>query len=186
LRSLLVNDARFGNGSFQFNADSRPLYQAFAIFWVLGSLLVALCFLLTVGLMAPRLGPELDPLQGAGQTRAWASLGIYLTGYLIYLILSSWYRARQDNYFASQTRFDGARLRGTQSGTGRMWASTKAYFITIFSLGLLTPIAQSILWRYWTENLQVEGTVDLDKVAQGALVRLSRGEGLAQAFDFDV
>ena len=64
-----------------------------------------------------------------------------------------------------------------------MWASIKAFFVTVLTLGILSPIAQAILWRYWIENLHVDGMV---QVAQGAEDRLSRGEGLAQAFDFDV
>lgn len=188
LQGLVVNSARFGNGSFQFNANAGPLYKPFAIFWFLVLGLVLAASFLLFGVLAPIMVGEIDPMQEAEHQRMFLAtyLGVILIGVPIYLVLSAWYRARRDNYFASQTRFDGATLRGTQRGRGLMWASIKSFFIALLTLGILAPVAQAILWRYWIETLHVDGTVDLDQVAQGAEDRLSRGEGLAQAFDFDV
>ena len=50
----------------------------------------------------------------------------------------------------------------------------------------LAPVAEAILWRYSIANLRIVGEVDLAAIAQGAETNFSRGEGLAQAFDFDV
>ena len=107
-------------------------------------------------------------------------------GYLVYLAVSAWYRAHQSNHFAAHTRFGGATLHGTMTGPGLMLASVKSFLVLVLSLGILAPIAQAILWRYSVANLRIVGEVDLASIAPGAETQFSRGEGLAQAFDFDV
>jgi uncharacterized membrane protein YjgN (DUF898 family) len=72
------------------------------------------------------------------------------------------------------------------TGPGLMLASVKSFLVLVLSLGILAPIAQAILWRYSVTNLRIVGEVDLASIAQGAQTQFSRGEGLAQAFDFDV
>jgi uncharacterized membrane protein YjgN (DUF898 family) len=128
--------------------------------------------------------PDTDHLQNQWITVAYvSSLAI---GYLVYLAVSAWYRAHQSNHFAAHTRFGGATLHGTMTGPGLMLASVKSFLVLVLSLGILAPIAQAILWRYSVANLRIVGEVDLASIAPGAETQFSRGEGLAQAFDFDV
>lgn len=53
------------------------------------------------------------------------------------------------------------------------------------SASLFTPIIQARTWRYLVENLAIDGSVPLDAIAQGMDQGITRGEGLAQAFDVD-
>lgn len=187
LQGLLVNDMRFGDKPFSFRASSAPLYRRFALAWfgMVGFLSLALfaTFAVTAQFQG-NLDPDADPLQNHWVSVAYvASLAI---GYLVYLAVSAWYRAHQSNHFAAHTRFGGANLHGTMTGPGLMLASVKSFLVLVLSLGILAPIAQAILWRYSVTNLRIVGEVDLASIAQGAQTQFSRGEGLAQAFDFDV
>ena len=60
-----------------------------------------------------------------------------------------------------------------------------AVLFIIAASGLFTPITQARTARYLVQNLSIDGTVPLGDIAQGELQKLSRGEGLAQAFDID-
>lgn len=57
--------------------------------------------------------------------------------------------------------------------------------VLVAASGLFAPIVQTRNWRYLVQNLGISGTVPLGEIAQGEAQRLSRGEGLAQAFDID-
>lgn len=64
-------------------------------------------------------------------------------------------------------------------------AITLGILVLVASSGLFSPIIQGRIMRYLVQNLSIEGTVPLGDIAQGAAQQLSRGEGLAQAFDID-
>ena len=57
--------------------------------------------------------------------------------------------------------------------------------IALFTLGLLSPVAQARAARYFVEHLQIEGSAALGQIIQRAEADGTRGEGLAQAFDID-
>ena len=71
------------------------------------------------------------------------------------------------------------------SGRGLLWLTISNFLIVIFSFGLLAPIAQARAARYFVENLQFDGPVPFDTIAQATADGTTQGEGLAQAFDFD-
>jgi uncharacterized membrane protein YjgN (DUF898 family) len=72
------------------------------------------------------------------------------------------------------------------SNEGLRFALTSLGVLFIIAAsGLFTPITQTRNARYLVQNLSIDGTVPLGDIAQGELQRLSRGEGLAQAFDID-
>lgn len=50
---------------------------------------------------------------------------------------------------------------------------------------LFAPVTQARSTRYLVERLSIEGLVPLADIAQGADAGITRGEGLAQAFDID-
>jgi uncharacterized membrane protein YjgN (DUF898 family) len=57
--------------------------------------------------------------------------------------------------------------------------------VLVASSGLFAPIIQARNWRYLVQHMAIDGSVPLSEIAQGEAQRLSRGEGLAQAFDID-
>ncbi len=77
---------------------------------------------------------------------------------------------------------------GLQSGQKALVAQRIAgplTFIFLFSLGMLLPYTQSRTTGYLVRNMHFDGTIDLAAVSAGAQQQISRGEGLAQAFDID-
>lgn len=185
LQRLLTNDMRFGDRAFRFTGGALPLYKRFAPFWI-GMLLVG--WGATVAAAAAlaghmQIGPggKLVPTRGAIALLA----GLGMAVYLLYMILSAWYRAGMINHFAASTTFEGARFKGSVTAAGLIWITVTNFLITVLSLTLLSPVAQARWARYLTEHLSVEGTVPLEDISQSADQGISRGEGLAQAFDVD-
>lgn len=186
LQSLLTNATYFGDRRFAFAASCRPLYTTFAWAWlamavitVAGIVLANIMIAATI-VMLP--GQDLESLQ---LLFAAIGLGVLAVGYVFWIIVSSWYRARQTNYFAANTHYEGASLRGTLTGRGLIGVALVNVFIIVLSLGIFAPIAQARAWRYVVNNLSIDGQVPLGEIAQAADDGLKRGEGLAQAFDFD-
>ncbi len=105
--------------------------------------------------------------------------------YLIYLIISSWYRAQTFNYFAACTTYEGSTFTGTMRASSLAWLSATNYLMVLLTLGLLAPVAQMRSARYMVQNLKFDAPVDFDHIAQVAADEKQMGEGIAQAFDVD-
>jgi uncharacterized membrane protein YjgN (DUF898 family) len=186
LQKQLVSRMRFGDGRFSFAGTSGALYGRFAVLW-LGALTIFLVFVAgmtyigrfhTMRRAANKLG-ELTP------TGIMLTLALLAALYLLWVFASSWYRAGQFNHFAAATAFEGAHLRGTMTGSGLLWLTLSNVLMTLFSLGVLAPLAQARSARYFLEHLAIEGPIPFDQIARGAVSVGGHGEGLAQAFDFD-
>ncbi len=188
LQALMVGDMRFGDRPFRFTARSGPLYASFAFLWFGTTVVVILAALAIHGVMLEEManvetwaGGEFRPsAAGLGKMIAVAALA-----YILYAIVSAWYRARQINHFAAHTHFDAATFASSVTGGGLMWIAVSNILIVILSLGLLGPIAQARSTRYLVERLRIEGPVRLEQISQSADHGPRRGEGLAQAFDVD-
>jgi uncharacterized membrane protein YjgN (DUF898 family) len=191
LQSLITNDMRFGNRPLAFQAVAGPLYRPFAVLWVsaiviLGLVGLSLSALFTslLGMQQmPRPGQSVDP--GLLFTIIAIFYGVLIVGFLLFGIVSAWYRARLMNHFAAHTTFEGARFSGTATGRSLLSLTITNYLMVIFTLGLLSPVAQARAARYFVEHLQLEGTAELGAILQRAEDASGRGEGLAQAFDID-
>lgn len=189
LQGIVTDNMRFGNRPFSFSASSGPLYGRFAIFWLIMLLALIASGLLFSGMIAS----EVTRIQELGEGEAEPSVGFFLAIYgliallyLIYAVAGAWYRAFQVNHFAANTHFEGATFRSSITALGLIGVGVTNLLIIIFSLGMLTPVAQARMARYLIGNLSIEGTVPLGEIAQGTSTGPSRGEGLAQAFDVDL
>jgi uncharacterized membrane protein YjgN (DUF898 family) len=186
LQKLQVENMRFGDRPFTFEENSGPLYGRFIALWLsaLVGILVASAGIATITAtnMIAKTAKEAAHLSPRGVLLMAAFL---LVMYLFAIFASSWYRAGQFNHFARSTTFEGAQFKGTMTGTGLLWLTISNFLIVISSLGILMPIAQVRAARYFVQNLQIEGNVSFDAIAQAAADGVTQGEGLAQAFDFD-
>lgn len=188
LQKLLTDDTRFGNRPFRFNAPSGPLYSRFVVLW-LGALVIAA--LVSAGMYAITMYEMQGMMDSADAEPKMSSEGItmmillFLVAYLLYAIASAWYRAGMFNHFARHTHFEGASFAGNVTAGGLIWLAVSNFFITVLSLGLLTPVAQARTARYLVEHLQITGTVPFAEIAQSLQAESKMGEGLAQAFDVD-
>jgi hypothetical protein len=59
------------------------------------------------------------------------------------------------------------------------------YLIRTLSLTLLSPIAEARATRYIVDRLTLEGPVEWQTIGQNPDALLTRGEGLAEAFNVD-
>ena len=64
-------------------------------------------------------------------------------------------------------------------------AAPLVVLVAALSFTLLLPVTQARSMGYLINNLSLDGTVDVDKIAQSTADPMATGEGLAQAFDVD-
>lgn len=190
LQEMMTRDMRFGSRPFRFSATAAPLYTRFGAAWILTMLALAVPVLLFATYWPADLpveeGAELTPEQAEALTAALLMVvAAGVTAYLIFAVATAWYRAYETNYFAAATTFEGARFKGTLAAGGLIWIAITNFLIVVFSLGILTPVAQARATRYLVDHLEIEGAVPLGEIAQGPDQNIVRGEGLAQAFEID-
>lgn len=187
LQSMLVSDMRFGTLPFRFTATSRGLYGRFAVTWI-GTALIVLAAGTVVGVMIPIILDGTPP--GSATEEMKQAIGLFTfaamaAGYLLYTIANAWYRAGMINHFSNHTHIGGATLRGTATTGGVLAVTVTNALITLLTLGLLAPVAQARWTRYLVENTYIDGNLATHEIAQADNQGITRGEGLAQAFDLD-
>jgi len=188
LQKLITDDMRFGNRPFQFTGTAGPLYSRFFVLWF-GAILIGGA--VTLGVVGITLSEAQHAADSDEPFRKMTGLGtflmvlLFLGAYLLFAIVSAWYRAGMINHFAAHTYFEGASFQGDVSAGGLIWLAVTNFFIAVLSLGLLTPVAQARTTRYLVEHLAIDGTVPFAEIAQSVHEESALGEGLAQAFDVD-
>jgi uncharacterized membrane protein YjgN (DUF898 family) len=187
LQSLLFNGMRFGDRPLVFDAKSGRLYKRFAALWF-GAAILGFATLTSIGLIA---GQGLQgtkrgvPMQQMSPAQIVGIVCVLLVALLIYSIISAWYRAGMMNHFAAHTHFEGATFVGTATAPSLIRLAVGNFCLTIFTLGILAPLAQIRTARYAVERTAIKGPIPLAGISQRAAARGKYGEGLAQAFDFD-
>jgi uncharacterized membrane protein YjgN (DUF898 family) len=187
LQSLLVNSMRFGDRPLVFDAKSGKLYKRFAALWF-GAVILGFVTLTIIGLIggqglqSARRGVNAQQMSPAQVAAIVATL---LVALLIYSIISAWYRAGMMNHFAAHTHFEGASFVGTATAPSLIRLAIGNFCLTIFTLGILAPLAQIRTARYAVERTAIKGPIPLAGISQRAAAGGKYGEGLAQAFDFD-
>lgn len=188
LQGMITRDMRFGDRPFAFSAPSWPLYARFAVLWIAAIAIGAAAAITAHGLFLADVA-AFDPSLGRPFALRPSTVGIMIAlaaaAYIVYSIVSAWYRAKQINHFAQHTHFDKASFKSRVTAGGLIWIGVTNILLVIFTLGLLIPVAQARAARYLVENLEIVGAVSLGEIAQGADPGIRRGEGLAQAFDVD-
>lgn len=66
-----------------------------------------------------------------------------------------------------------------------VWLTATNALLRIFSLGILSSVAEARSMRYIVERLSLDGPVTWQRIAQNPDALLKRGEGLAEAFNVD-
>ncbi len=178
LQHRLISAMSLGDRRFAFTPSSGQLYWRFLIVWLINGLLVTAAVSIVV--TAVKWG-DLAAIRPV----VWLIPGI-LVILLIYGLTSAWYRAAQFNHFARSTRLGDVRFDGHMSGWSLFGLTLTNWLIIVASLGILLPVAQARNARYFVEHLDVIGGDELGSVTQSSIdPRLARGEGLANAFNFD-
>lgn len=188
LQGLIANDMRFGNRNFTFDGTAGPLYARFAVLWFGGAAIAAI----VSGLVMASwwlIGIDIEELQKpAPRQMILFVIAIYAAmfiGLLLYGVLSAFYRAGMMNHFAQHTHYEGLGFTGHATTGSLIWLTVSNLLITVFTLGLLAPVAQARAAGYFVSRLAIDGEAPLAAIAQGAADAAKRGEGLAQVFDVD-
>lgn len=185
LNRILTNETRFGSMPMNFDGKPGPLYVPFSVLWM-GLILFY------VGVFGAIFGLFGDEFLEMGQDGTPPSpemifgiLGIIMVGALFLMLCSAWYSSRMYNYFASRTTIDSARFHLTTTPVGLIVLTFTNLLIVLFSLGILTPIAQTRLAKYIITNFSIDGSINFAAIAQSQAALSKTGEGLAEAFDVD-
>ena len=188
LQRALMQETRFGDKAFTFTATSGPLYKRYALVWFLSSVLVIAVVAAIAGLAAsampsdPTAVPAGPPL---GPGRIVAIVGLMLGGLLLFAMLRAWYSAGMYNYFAASTKLEGAGFALNATAPSLVWLTASNYLIRVFSLGFLSAVAEARSMRYMVDRLSCEGAIAWSQIGQNPDALLTRGEGLAEAFNVD-
>jgi uncharacterized membrane protein YjgN (DUF898 family) len=187
----ITNDMAFGSMPFTFEGGAKPLYARFIARWV-GVLLlfvltpVAIYFWIGVDRVAAiGVGSQTGrPVPMSGREIGGIVAVLFLAS-ILYSILTAWYKARELNYFASVTRYNGQPFRLGVTARGLIWIVLSNAPLTLFTLGIMRPVAQARTAKYIVDNMSLDGPIDFHAIAQSTAQRSKTGEGLAQAFDVD-
>jgi uncharacterized membrane protein YjgN (DUF898 family) len=185
LQRALFNETCFGDKAFTFTGRSGPLYRRFWLVWVSAIVLfiaAVAAVSVVIGVKYAGGGAPNQPVSGAV---AAGIAAIIFTAFLIFAMIRAWYSSRMFNYFASETIYEGCRFRLGATVPSLVWLVASNYLLRVLSLGVLSPIAEARSTRYIVDRLTFEGPVDWQKVGQNTDALLSRGEGLAEAFNVD-
>jgi uncharacterized membrane protein YjgN (DUF898 family) len=185
LQRILTNDTRFGDEPLKFTAGAKPLFGRFAILW-LGVLLL---YAGTLGVIYLLLGEKLmfaaitkQPLPMMDYLLMFAIVFVAL---LLYAIISAAYYSKLSNHFANHTFIQNARFNLHTTSGGLIALIVVNTLLSLFTLGIATPIVQMRLARYFLKRTSLEGQIDFNAIAQSQAALDRTGEGLAEAFDID-
>ncbi len=189
LQRALFNDTRFGDQAFAFTGRAGPLYKRFWLVWLSAIVLfigAGAAIATLIGISIPGTGagtragiPRLPPDKIA------AIVAVILGAALVFAMIRAWYSSGMLNYFAAQTRFHGAGFRLRATVPSLVWLTATNFLLRILSLGFLSPIAEARAMRYIVERLSVEGPIAWPQIGQNPDALMTRGEGLAEAFNVD-
>lgn len=184
LQRALFNDTHFGDKAFTFTGRSGPLYARFWLVWVSAMLLFFVASALIGMVLAG--GSAMGQVFVAPNWRQISGIvAIVLGALLIFAIIRAWYSSGMLNYFARETTYQGAGFRLETTVPSLIWLVASNYLIRVLSLGILSPIAEARMMRYIVDRLSFEGGADLAAIGQNPDALLTRGEGLAEAFNVD-
>jgi uncharacterized membrane protein YjgN (DUF898 family) len=96
------------------------------------------------------------------------------------------YEAAAYRAIAGKLRIDNLRFKMDVKSLPLFWLSVGNLLIVIFSLGILSPLAQARSWRFFVRRLTSEGSINLAAIEQAASRGPSAGEGLADAMHISV
>ena len=90
------------------------------------------------------------------------------------------------NRIASLITLDGARFQLRAKTFSLLFIQLAGWIITIFSLGLLAPVAGFLQVRYILNRLEIIGTPRFAEIGQAVAEGPRSGESLGDAFDLDM
>lgn len=185
LNRILTNETHFGTMPMRFSGSAGPLYGPFAVMWV-GAIAIyagigAAIYYFFGGDFMQTAQTHTPP----SPAMIFGILLIVLAGGFLLGIIGAWYQSQKLNYFARRTSIDRANFRLETTAGGIIWIFVSNLLIVLFTIGILTPIAQSRLASYIVRRMSIDGMIDFASIQQSEAALSRTGEGLAEAFDID-
>jgi uncharacterized membrane protein YjgN (DUF898 family) len=193
---MMWENTRFGDQPFGFAKGETDLAQGlwgpFALGWfaiplsIIGAFVSAgVVIAFFAGLFAGRTTPA-PGQEGAVAIAILLSVVVVVLALVLYLLLWAPYQAAAMNRIASLLELDGARFHLEATTMGLFGVTLAGWIITIFSLGLLAPLAGLLKFRYVFNRLQMIGTPRFAEIGQSVIEGPRSGESMADAFDLDL
>jgi uncharacterized membrane protein YjgN (DUF898 family) len=191
LQEQITNDMRFGDAAFKFKGRAGPLYPTYALCWFLTLGAIIGVIVLTAGSWAASsyLKDLFGNLDNAENGKAIGiAIAIAITVYvllalLIVPMLWSIYIAKEMRTFATYTRFDGVPFTLNATAWSVIRLTVVNLLLLVFTLGIAWPFINQRLVRFIVDRISLDGKIDIDRIRQSQETMLTRGEGLADAFD---
>jgi uncharacterized membrane protein YjgN (DUF898 family) len=187
LQKVLFDQTHFGDKAFTFTGRAGPLYSRFWLVWVSAVVLfigVSVAIGLVVAGNAGNTG-NLARMRPPSAAQIATIAGIVFAALFIFAIIRAWYSSRMFNYFAAETRYQGCGFHLRATVPSLIWLVASNYLIRVLSLTILSPVAEARSMRYIVDRLSLEGPIDWPAIGQNPDALLTRGEGLAEAFNVD-
>lgn len=161
----------FGDRRFQCDATAGPVYNRFAVVWLVG---------FAAFMAIPLLAAIREDAAPAAPLLPLAMVAIVPLAIAVPLAA---YRAAVYRQLAARTRFGGLSF----AADIRTWPLVRLvvgnWLITALSLGILRPVAALRTFRFASAALTARGTLDAARLAQGTAARPRTGEGLIAVLD---
>jgi uncharacterized membrane protein YjgN (DUF898 family) len=198
---LMWENTRFGDQPFQFADDGespqKGLWGPFALGWFsfliayIASIFVVLMVFASfgvTGVFTPGQEPSDDPVANTNAAIAVFSMFVAFGFTFLFTSLLCWapYSAAAMNRIAGLISIDGARFRLKARTFSLFFITLAGWLITIFSLGLLAPVAGFLQIRYVMNRLEIIGTPKFAEIGQAIIEGPRAGESLGDAFDLDM
>lgn len=187
---LLWSNARFGDQPFEFIDDGhsaqKGMWWPFALGWfgfpiayfiALFGAILGYATLIGGAMPAPEDNPAI-----------FAFIGLGVVAFMLLLMVFFWapYNAAAMNRIASLISLDGARFKLKAKTFSLFLITLAGILITIFSLGLLAPVAGFLQVRYVLARLEMIGVPRFAEIGQSVVEAPRAGESLGEAFDLDM
>jgi uncharacterized membrane protein YjgN (DUF898 family) len=167
------------------------LWWPFAIGWF-GTATIAVATPVAIGLLSVYLataaGIDPDPENPVASSlyTAGALALMLVAGFFLWLAVWAPYNAAAMNRIAGLIELDGARFRLRAKTISLFLITLAGWLITIFSLGLLAPVAGFLQIRYVMNRLEIVGSPKFAEIGQAVVEGPKAGEGWGDAFDLDM
>ncbi len=184
LQKALFDQTHFGDKAFTFTGRAGPLYSRFWLVWVSGIVLF-IAASGTIGVVVGMQAGAGQPMRPPSPRQIASIVGIVFGALLIFAIIRAWYSSRMFNYFAAETKYQGCSFRLRATVPSLIWLVASNYLIRTLTLTILSPVAEARSMRYIVDRLSLEGPIEWQAIGQNPDALLTRGEGLAEAFNVD-
>lgn len=148
LQRIMTDDMRFGNRPFSYQGGSGPLYKRYFFVW-LGTIVLYFAAIVAIGLYLYGEGfipPNPAAPKIPGIRHVLVTLGILFVAFLLWGLITAWYKATQINHFARNTHFEGATFRADVRGRGIMWLVLTNRLLSLLAIVIGLGIGAAILY----------------------------------------